>query len=268
MFDFLKKGSPGAPQDVKEARQQVLLFIKDQLRKSEGGEGASIRRLQLFVAAGAEQHLYEAALYADEPGRFQKEEVQRIADDYAIDLPDGWTLEPLFVDELPAGAVKAANMPVALAIVTKRHNAAERHPERAAVRVLSGEAEQEVYELSPANSRVCIGRDKRAQGDDGAFRENDIAFPSDRAAEGNKYVSRHHAHIAWDKAGRCFYLYADEGGIPPRNKTKVQRASGETIRLQTTQIGHKLEGGDQIILGTSVVLRFDYLDTEEQAPGK
>ena len=260
MFDFFKsKGE--APTDVKEIRQRLLQFIKEQMKKSEGGEGASIRGLQLYIAAGADQHLYEAAVYFSEPERFRNEEVQRIADDFAIDLPPGWTLELLFADELPAGAVMAADLPIALGIVTKHHTVA-RQPEAAAIRVLSGEAEREVYEIGPANGRICIGRDTQAQVEDGFLRKNDIAFPSSSGNEGNKFVSRQHAHIEWDKQLHCYFLFADEGGIPPRNKLKVQRESGETIRLQTTEIGHKLEPGDKIVLGSSVLLEFDYLSTE------
>jgi len=260
MFDFLKsKGNP--PSDVKEIRHRLLQFIKEQLKKSEGGEGASIKGLQLFIAAGASQHLYEAAVYLNETDRFRNEEVQRIADDFAIDLPAAWTLELLFTDRLPDEAVKAADMPVALGILTRHHTVANQ-PEAAAIRVLSGEAEQEFYEITPSSGRICIGRDKQAQAADGFFRKNDIAFPSSSHSEGNKYVSRQHAHIEWDRQNNCYCLFADEGGIPPRNKIKVQRENGETIRLQTTEICHKLEPGDKIVLGTSVLLVFDYLSKE------
>lgn len=259
MFDFLKsKGN--APSDVKEIRQQLLAFIKDQLKKSEGGEGASIKGLQLFVAAGADQHLYEAAVFSDEPGRFKESEVQRIADDFAIDLPAEWTFETIFIDELPVGAMQAANMPAALGIVTRRHTAVQK-PDTAMLRVLKGTAEQEIYEITPASGRICIGRDKQTQDAGGFIRDNTIAFPSDSPDNGNRYVSRQHAHIEWDKVNRCFCLFADEGGIPPRNKLKVQRENGETIRLQTTEIGHHLEPGDKIVLGESVLLEFDYKST-------
>ena len=36
MFDFLKSKN-NAPADVKEIRQRLLQFIKEQLKKSEGG---------------------------------------------------------------------------------------------------------------------------------------------------------------------------------------------------------------------------------------
>lgn len=261
MFDFLKSKA-NSPSDVKEIRQQILFFIKEQLRKAEGGEGASIRGLQLYIAAGEEEHLYEAALYTNEPNRFRNEEVQRIADDFAIDLPVGWTFETLFVNELPAGPIRAANMPVALSIVTRQHTSVKK-PEAAVLKVLSGEAEQEFYEITPSSGRICIGRDKHVQDASGFIRDNDIAFPSQSKSEGNRYVSRQHAHIEWNKASHGFCLYADEGGIPPRNKLKVQRENGETIRLQTTEIAHRLEPGDRIVLGESVLLEFDYKSAVE-----
>lgn len=256
MFDFLKnKANP--PSDVKEIRQQLLLLIKERLKKSEGGEGASIKGLQLYIAAGAEEHLYEGALYANEPHRFRDEEVQRIADDYDIDLPAGWTFEMLFVDELPAGPAKASNMPVALGIITRQHSAVKKQM-IAFLKVLSGEAEQEIYEITPGSGRICIGREKHVQDASGFIRDNAIAFPSDGKSDGNRYVSRQHAHIEWDRSNGGFCLYADEGGIPPRNKLKVQRGNGETVRLQTTEIGHHLESGDRIVLGESVLLEFEY----------
>ena len=256
MFSFLNKGS--APGDVKTIRQEVLLHIKDRLRKAEGGEGSSISALRIFVAAGADNPLYEAALYTAEPKKMRAE-VQRLADDFAIDLPKNWNLETLFVEELPLNAAKAERMPLALGIVAGGLSDSPKKNTAAILRVLSGAAEQTSYRLVPGGGRVYIGRDKTAQGSDGFFRENTIAFPSSSEADGNRYVSRSHAHVEWDAGGACFCLKADEGGIPPRNKTKVQRADGEVVRLQTTEIGHRLEPGDQIVLGESVTLAFDYL---------
>jgi hypothetical protein len=51
-------------------------------------------------------------------------------------------------------------------------------------------------------------------------------------------------------------LFADEGGIPPHNKMKVRTQGGIPVKLQTTQIGHRLQEGDQIILGESALLEF------------
>jgi pSer/pThr/pTyr-binding forkhead associated (FHA) protein len=255
---FNQKGS--GPVDVKTIRQQVLLFIKEQLRKSEGGEGQSIRGLRLFVAEQPERHLYEAALYQNEQQLF-RDEVQRIADDFAIDLPADWTLETIYVEELPAEAVRHTQLPVAITAIT-RSNTPLKIQDKAVIRILNGQAEQEVYPITASSGRICIGRDRKTQSPDGFMRENTIAFPSDSPNDSNRYISRSHAHIEWDKEEGNFFLYADEGGIPPRNKVKVQRADGESIRLQTVEIGHRLETGDQIILGGAVLLAFDYQTDE------
>lgn len=87
---------------------------------------------------------------------------------------------------------------------------------------------------------------------------NDIAFPTESSSKSNKFVSRQHAHIEWNRDAGAFFLYADEGGIPPRNKVKVQTADGGIVRLQSTQVGHQLAEGDQIMLGEGVVLGFGY----------
>ena len=108
------------------------------------------------------------------------------------------------------------------------------------------------------SGKVTIGREKRVQMPDGFFRENVIAFPANSTNESNKFVSRQHAHIEWDNDSGSFLLFADEGGIPPRNKVKLRSVDGELDKLQTMEIGHLLKEGDQIILGDSAVLEFSY----------
>lgn len=256
MLDLFKKNDEKATQDVKTIRHQLLQFIKDQLRKWEGGEGNNIKGLQIFTAPEeSDKGVYEGALYFDAPEQL-KEEVQRIADDYSIALPANWELEMLFVDELPKEAVKAENLPVAIYVSTKKQPQLTKAT-TAYVKVLSGEAEEELYTLTANGGKVCIGRDKKAQTEDGFMRENTIAFPGDKH-QSNKYISRQHAHIEWNKEAGAFYLYADVGGLPPRNKTKLRTAGGDLIKLQTTQIGHPLEEGDQILLGESALLKFTY----------
>ncbi len=94
------------------------------------------------------------------------------------------------------------------------------------------------------------------------MRENTIAFSSSSQDKSNKYISRQHAHIEWNKEVGAFFLYPDEGGVPPRNKIKVQANDGSIIRLQTTKVGHQLAEGDQIVLGEMALLKFSYEDTE------
>lgn len=259
MFDLFKqKEEASSSPDVKSLRQNLLLFIKDQLKKWEGGEGANVKGMQLFLSPSADdRHLYEAAVFLDAYDKFKDEEIQRIADDYAIDLPPGWTLDLLFVDALPPEAIKSKELPVALHVSTKKQ------PVLTALttgylRVINGEAEKEVYVLTDKGGKVCIGREKRVQTDEGFLRENTIAFPSTSQNTSNKFISRQHAHIEWNKEIGAFFLYADEGGIPPKNKIKIQTENGDIIRLGSTQVGHHLQEGDQIVLGESALLKFSY----------
>jgi pSer/pThr/pTyr-binding forkhead associated (FHA) protein len=127
--------------------------------------------------------------------------------------------------------------------------------------VLNGEAENDVYTIKSSDGKITIGREKRVQGEDGFFRINTIAFPGDSKHESNKFISRQHAHIQFNIESGQFYLYAEENGIPPRNKTKIRTAESETpVKLYSTQIGYALKEGDQIMLGQSAILEFSYLN--------
>lgn len=254
MMEYFKADSQ--PQDVKMLRHQILQFAKDQLQRWEGGEGRTIKNIQLFLAPQeVDRAFYEGAVVAGNPSVMQ-EEMQRIADDYSIDLPEDWALEILFVEELPAGTFKDVKLPVALYVSHQKQSAITR-PTVAFINVIFGVAEHPQYELRPEKQRLCIGREKRVQTSSGFMRENDIAFPSGQH-ESNNYISRQHARIEWDEESGCYYLYADEGGLPPRNKTKVKTADGELIKLQAVEVGYQLKEGDQILLGESALLQFTY----------
>lgn len=257
MFNFFKNDKPDRPSDVKGIRYELLQFIKHELQKAEGGEGGNIRGLNLYInAPAADKSLYEAAVYIEDPEQF-KDEVQRIADDYAVNLPQTWQLDVIFDEVLPEEAVPAKKVDAAFFIKTGSNFI--KQSASAYIRVLGGDTDQKEYHIESGKDKIHIGRDKKAQGDDGFFRTNQIAFPSDAPNEANRYVSRQHAHIEWsDEAGK-FYIYADEGGVPPRNKVKIRsEKSEEVIKLSSTHIGHQLQEGDQIILGESAVLEFSY----------
>lgn len=262
MFDLFKQKDENSSPDVKSLRQNLLQFIKEQLRKWEGGEGGNIKGLQLFLAPPAEdRHLYEAVLWVDEPGRFKEDEIQKIVDDYAIDLPTDYTVEYLFAEALPGEALPAKDLPVAIHFITKKQPTLTTLT-TAYLRVRNGEAEKESYTISDKLPKLCIGREKRVQTSEGFMRVNDIAFPSGSQNPSNKYISRQHAHVEWNKDAGGFFLYADEGGIPPKNKVKVQTKSGDVIRLQSTLVGHHLQEGDQVVLGETALLEFSYLENE------
>jgi hypothetical protein len=257
VLNFFRSETEERPDDVKGVRHALLQFVKQQLQKAEGGEGGNIKGVSLYINSDdAERHVYEAATYADEPQKL-RDEIQRIADDYAVELPVNWSLDVTFDEEIPAEATKASNIDVAFFVKTDKHFI--KQTATAYVRALSGETSEVEYILNSNDGKINIGRDKKAQSDEGYFRTNHIAFPSESAHKENKYISRQHAHIEWNNDAGRFMIFADEGGVPPRNKVKVRSEASEQItKLHATHIGHQLQEGDQVILGESAVLEFSY----------
>lgn len=257
MFDFFKKNKGDAPLDAKGLRGEILQFIKEELQQLDGGEGKYLKALELFVRVRAEELFnYETALFSAEPEKFQ-EEVQRIADNFALDLPQGWKLAVHYVTEFPEGVILREQLKVGLVLKSSGSPVISGQTSlTASLKVIAGRAEKEVYVIEAGTGRINIGRESSVQGSDGSFRLNTIAFPAE-AQESNKYISRQHAHLEWDEQQTCFKLYADEGGVPPGNKTKIRTAKDETThKLNSTQVGYILKTGDQIILADVAVLEF------------
>ena len=255
MLIFLKENKP--PKDIKALRSDVLEFIKEQLKKAESGEGQNIRGIQLYINCDTkDKFLYESAVYINDLDKF-KNEVQKIADDFAIELPVSWSFQVVFDEAVPPEAIKSSPLQIALFVSTKQKPSV--HKEAVAyLKVLYGEAVQTVYTLHSSNKKINIGREKNVQAEDGYLRQNQIVFSGDSNNKSNKSVSRRHAHIEWKSEQAAFFLYADEGGIPPANKVKVKPEKGPEVRLITTEVGHHLREGDQVILGESALLEFSY----------
>jgi len=260
MFKLFSKGKPEPPQDVKGIRELLLSSIKQELQKLDGGEGKHIKGLELLIAcAPAEIYMFESAVFSAEPDRF-KQEVQRIADDYAIDMPEQWSMQTSFLDELPNDVIKIPNINAALLIKTPEHVVAN-HSRTAYITVLNGDTAKRQYQINATDGKINIGREQKVQVSDGFFRINTIAFPDASANEANKYVSRQHAHIEWSNDSGSFLLFADDGGVPPRNKVKIRSLTDHNpVKLNFVELGHALQEGDQIILGELAVLEFSYLN--------
>ncbi|MFP5079962.1 FHA domain-containing protein [Pedobacter sp. JCM 36344] len=258
MFNLFNNSAQEKPQDVKAVREAFLVFIKQELQKLEGGEGTHIKGLQLCICCKpSEEFMYESAVFSAEENRF-KNEIQRIADDFAIDLPENWTMETIFVEELPERGKRMEQLNAALCVKLPEHVSVVKSS-TGYIKILTGEAEQSLYTLKSDNGRINIGRGRKAQGTDGFFRNNEIAFPDESSNECNKYISRQHAHIEWNNESASFMLFADEGGVPPRNKVKIRsKTDHNPVKLTFTELGFALTEGDQIILGESAVLEFSY----------
>lgn len=249
--------------DVKFIRHHLVQFIKEKLQGSEGGEGANITGIHLFInCADGERHLYESAVYAHVPDKFKTEEIQRMADDYAIQLPASWKFEIGFTDKFPAHSYPVKGIDAALFISTPKRNLTPKQT-HAYIKILNGQAEQEIYTVNAAGGKINIGREAKAQVQAGFVRLNTIAFVSAAGNNMNQSVSRQHAHIEWDAVSGSFLAFADAGGIPPLNKTKIRKGEGQSIKMQATEVGHRLEEGDQIVLGDAAVLSFSYSGEEK-----
>ena len=251
MFNFFKE----RPRDVKSIRNILLQFIKEKLQRAQGGEGANIMGIYLFINCSvSEKHLYEAAVFANIPGKFKNEEVQKIADDYAITLSPSFKFEVEFTDKFPPQADPVKHIDAAVFISTKK-SGLNNKKNSAFIKVLNGEAERQTYLLDPGGGRINIGREGRVRAAGNYMRKNSIVFKPD---ERNRSVSRQHAHIEWEADSASFLIFADEGGIPPNNKMKVRTREGKLIKMQAIEVGHRLQDGDQIILGDLAVLEFTH----------
>lgn len=259
MLELFNKNTREGNPDVKMIREVMLRFIKKELRKLEGGEAAGLKALHLFIASSEqEKHIYEAAVYQDDENRF-KNEIQKIADDFAISLADDWALTVSYKEEFPAGTLKIDSINAGIIIETRKNPLVKRAV--AYLLVLNGEAEKISYQIASGDGKINIGADKKVQGADGFFRINQIAFPSMSKNESNKYISRQHAHISFSPESGEFLLFADAGGIPPGNKVKVLSGNDSSpVKLLSTQTGYTLHEGDQIMLGESAILQFTYTE--------
>jgi len=257
MFKLFKEPAT----DVKKIRNILLQFIKEKLQMAEGGEGANINGIYLYInCTEQERYLYESAIHAANPGKF-RDEVQKIADDYAIQLPESWKYEIAFTDKYPEQSYVAPGIKTALFISTRKAGIINKKA-RAYVKILGGNAEKETYVLEPSKEKINIGREAKVQLSGGFVRKNTIAFTAAGSMDINRSVSRQHAHIEWDPTSGSFLIFADEGGIPPNNKMKIHTAEGSFIKMQAIEVGHRLQEGDQVILGDKAVLEFTYNGVE------
>jgi hypothetical protein len=159
---------------------------------------------------------------------------------------------------------RADEADIAVFISTQKKPAIYRE-KTALIKILEGEAEKESYIIHSSNKKINIGRDSKVHTPDGFYRENHIVFPDKSINRSNRSISRQHAHIEWNEEASAFFLFADDGGIPPLNKIKVRTTEGNLIKLLTTEVGYHLHEGDQVILGESALIQFGYMEENNES---
>ncbi len=246
-----RSGLPPTPRQ----RETLYRFIVEKLAPyaSEKDDLPVGLRLWVRCTDTAEEDRMAVALYAGQPGYFQAELSRHLADQYIRLAPD-WQFTYQFVrDALPAACTYQQDN-LGLEVIRP----ATEQPLRVRIRTLTGQTTEDSYLLDPAvQSDFRIGRGRSVQTASGRVRTNDIAFVDagepgfdPERGEPNLSVSRQHATIRYDAAGRRYRLLADAGGLPANgNKTKILRADDTVERADLPGVGYVLAPGDQIELG-------------------
>ena len=256
----IPQGLPPAGQ----RREQMLRFIVDKLRPYQN-EPKTVPvgiRLCIVCASAEEEEVCRVALWASEPGTFQRELSRQVADNY-IKLPSTWRFEwALYPDALPDCTYQTGN----LGLIVLDDSQPDGPPLLARLVALMGQTEQPDYLLDPTKKTTfCLGRGRSTQITTGRIRTNDIVILNDddpgfnpQQGAGNGAVSRSHATIRYDAHQRQYSLLVDSGGLPVSgNKTKIFHPDDRVERADIAGIGYPLQHGDQIELGGEVTLLFE-----------
>lgn len=246
-------------------REAITKFIIQALKPYVDERSMSVAGMRLYVHC-ADQEQEEAAkiaLYADKPGVFQAEYLERKLVNHFIQLEPNWYFEYQIVrDQLPADCIRHGQYGIK---VTRAGDHVVEKFTTAMVQILVGQAEQFEYLLDPhIQLRFNIGRSRSPQLATGKVQLNDIVFIAvgepgydEGVGKANLHVSRNHAYIVYDPRHNKYLLYPDKGGLPDSgNKVKVHTSDDRVKMLNMYGIAHHLQDGDQIELGGEAVLRF------------
>lgn len=246
-------------------REEIAAFIIEALKPYVDEKGLSVAGLHFYILCTDQEQVEAAqvALYADKPGLFKTEHLERKLVNHFIQLAPGWTFDfHLVPDQLPGNCLQQGNFGVQ---VIRSGERVTEQLSKARLEVLVGQAEHATYLLDPQQQlKYYIGRSKAPQLPSGKIQRNDIVFLAkdeagfdEVAGKANLHISRNHAYILYEPRLDRFFLYPDKGGLPDNgNKTKVHTAGDKIKWLNIYGIGHLLEEGDQVELGGEAVLLF------------
>jgi len=251
----MKDFAAGLPQAPKK-REEITRFIIGALGPYVNERKTGIKGIKLYLLSGnsEEDNLINVALYADMPGLFKTRELERKLSDHYIVPDQGWYFEfRLIRDKLPHCTISRGNM--GLDII--KDTSAKGSFTKAAITVLSGQAEKDEYILDPAvKLKYTIGRGKKPVLTSGRMHANDIVFIAkeepgfdEQRGGGNLTVSRYHAAIIFKPDQNKYYIAAEA-------RLKLFSDDGKLLRLEIPGTLHELTDGDQVELGGSARLLF------------
>ncbi|WP_461128639.1 FHA domain-containing protein [Spirosoma aerophilum] len=255
---------PQGPPPAGQQRDRLLRFIVDKLRPYQNEPETTPVGVKLFILSpnAEEEEVYKVALWASQPGKFQRELSRQLADNY-IKLPSDWRFEyAIYRDELPDVTYREGSF----GLVVQDSSKPDTSPLLARIVALVGQTEQAEYRLDPGQKTTfCVGRGHSSQTTSGRVRTNDIIILNDddpgfdpQRGAGNGAVSRAHASIRYDAIRRQYSLLVDAGGLPSSgNKTKLFHPDERMERADIPGMGYPLQSGDQIELGGAVTLLFE-----------
>ena len=253
---------------TRATREAIIGFIIQSLQPYIDEKGLVIAGLDFYIVCSNHQQEEAArvALYADKPGLFKTEHLERTLANHFIELTPGWFFEGHIVkDQLPENCMQKGHYGLR---VTGAGEPVTKHYEKARIEVLAGQTEHREYILDPGRQlKFYIGRSRSPQLSSGKIQQNDIVFLSrdeagfdELTGSPNLRVSRNHACIVYEPGTGRYLLYPDKGGLPDNgNKLKVHTANESVKWLNIYGVAHWLCDGDQVELGGEAILRFRLL---------
>ncbi|MFT3934528.1 MAG: FHA domain-containing protein [Chitinophagaceae bacterium] len=246
-------------------RESIIGFITQSLQPYVDEKALSIGGLDFYIVCQNRQQEEAArvALYADKPGMFKTEHLERTLANHFIQTDPAWFFEwHIIKDQLPENCLQQNSFGLRISGAAEPVTA---HYEKARIEILKGQAEQQEYTLDPQQQlKFYIGRSRMPQLATGKIQQNDIAFLNhdepgfnEQTGGPNGRISRNHAYIVYDARTGSYLLFPDKGGLPDNgNKLKVHTSADQVKWLNIYGVSHCLCDGDQVELGGTAVLRF------------
>ena len=243
VHDAAQKMTPAGPREPLEVVHSIVGTVEKRIEPAGRGKYVfPFNRIEIFIAADSRETRarFEAVLGSEPPVQDRIVEVLRAAGckvpglnidtTYVDSAGEEWITPDFNVEFERTASLQTETIPQSLKLTTTQ-----------------GATEKPTYVFTA--SRINLGRcpevrDHRNR----LIRTNHVAF-DESAAESNRSVSRHHAHIDYTSNPVEYRLCDDRSA----HGTSVLR-NGATITVPSGPRGVRLQSGDEITLGEARLL--------------